>query len=97
MKKVLLTLCVSALSVCAFAKNSSAVSVNVANTANSTNKASMFLVENTRITDTYTSSCGVKWSLTAHGSNIADASIRLANLMDACDAACGTKTTQILM
>jgi hypothetical protein len=54
-------------------------------------------VADVRMTATYISSCGVSWSCVSHGSSEGEAALRMSNLCNACDAACGTSTTQIIM
>lgn len=56
-----------------------------------------FAVADARVTGTFVSSCGVTWSVIAHGATMGEAFQRLSALESACDAACGTKTTQIIM
>jgi hypothetical protein len=50
-----------------------------------------------RVSGTYVSSCGVTWSVVAHNTTMSGAFSDLSNLEHACDAACGTSATQIIM
>ena len=94
MKKLILSTCFALLSVGAFA-SSSTNSKGVIETRAMSSKFEM--VAQIRVTGSYTSKCVASWSLVAYGSTQALAVLGILDLQNACDAACGTNTTQIVI
>jgi hypothetical protein len=96
MKKLFLSTCLALFSIGAFASSRINPTVKSLNATESIN-LNLLAVAQVKATASFTSTCGVSWSLVSYGSTLGGAMNGLYNLEVACNAACGTNTKLIVV